>query len=284
MKNRSENAVAKIVARYCEDFPGQVRSLIEFLEDRQEGDRAYDVLRDTRAELHRMAGAAHCLGFRQVGAELSDLERTLQDIASQSDRAMEREIPKIKLRIEGLLNFQSLLLPQKSRLLSKVSNSSEADSLCSDDRSRSAVEDARSRMMSKERFLIAEDDPYIRDMMKTTLMDMGVEDIKVAASGFEVLKVINEFEPTFIISDWEMEPVSGLELLKCIRRGGTNLPSDTPIVFFTAHKDRQSTLLANRNGVNKLVGKPVLPAQLRDAVLGVVEKRFQLKRRATRAA
>ena len=138
---------------------------------------------------------------------------------------------------------------------------------------------ARRRMMGKEKILCAEDDPYTRERIQSTLMDMGAGELHVAASGYEVLKVLNDFEPTVIITDWHMEPVSGLELLRCIRRGGTGLPANTPVIFFTSQKDTESTMTANRNGVNMVIGKPVLPSTLRDNVLKVVEKKYHVKQR-----
>ncbi len=284
MTTQLQDSLEATIMRYCEAFPIQIRSLLRFLLESERNRDLQTAIRDTRAELHRMAGAAHCLGYRQVGLKIGKLEKRLNDLSGKNRDVIERQLAPIIGKLEDLLELQSGLVPENSRLLMHLVADPTETANQTDRLLDLAREEARTRMMSKERILIAEDDPYIRDMMRSTLREMGVESLRVAASGFEVLKIINEYQPTFIISDWEMEPVSGLELLRCIRRGGTDLPNDTPVVFFTTHKDRPSATLAGRNGVNKLIGKPVLPETLRDAVLSVVERRFYLTKHGKHAA
>ena len=274
------NKVEAIVSRYCQEFPEQVSALTNHIEEtsRSDGD-SYALIRDLRSELHRMGGAAHCMGFRQVGEELNDIEHELRALHTRDVPVILRTLPEIASRIHSLHHYLTVMSPQKSKLVQRTTVSEQMTVGTLVSQRDVAQEDSRRRMMSKEKILFAEDDPYVREMIQSTLLDMGAGELHVAASGYEVLKVLNDFEPTVIITDWHMEPVSGLELLRCIRRGGTGLPADTPVIFFTSQKDTESTMTANRNGVNMVIGKPVLPSALRDNVLKVVEKKYHVKRR-----
>ena len=276
--------VETIVAAYCSDFPVQINALVELIEENRSGKDLQSLVRTLKADLHRMGGAAHCLGFRQVGKQINDIEQDLIALGLTDNRSIRKGLAPLSSKISSLRYFDRILKPETSKLLQKVSGHTLEECTEDPDSREIARQESAKRMMSKERLLIAEDDPYVREMMTTTLLEMGAESVMQAASGYEVLNTLDTYQPTFLITDWEMEPVSGLEILRCIRRGTTNLAKDTPVIFFTSHNDRESSILANRNGVNRLVGKPVLPEALRDAVLQVVEKRFHLRSRNLSAA
>ena len=166
MQTRADDAVKNIVSRYCEDFPLQVHSLLSFLLEAEANCDVQTAVRDTRAELHRMAGAAHCLGFRQVGTVIHKLEKQLGQQIDKSPDEIKAQLPTIMSELESLLNFESILLPENSRLLSHirsapVSECSETDHLA--DLAREEAAEAgfthRARFVGRERTMVPFESP-----------------------------------------------------------------------------------------------------------------------------
>ena len=68
--------------------------------------------------------------------------------------------------------------------------------------------------ISKVRFLIAEDNPFMRSILRMLLGAFGVHDLAEAKDGAEAYGKLRDTQPDIILVDWEMEPVSGIELTK----------------------------------------------------------------------
>ena len=64
--------------------------------------------------------------------------------------------------------------------------------------------------ISKVRFLIAEDNPFMRSILRMPLGAFGVHDLAKAKDGAEAYDKLRATQPDIILMDWEMEPVSGI--------------------------------------------------------------------------
>ena len=281
-KMMNENAaMLDVVSRYCDDISVQISDLIsEINAGLSAGDASsFGALERLHNELHRMSGTAYCMGFRALGREFEALDAEvlcgLNDPDGDVGAYLKGALPKLStIAMNG-----SDVRPRNSKLLQR---SRALDELVEAETHLEAYTDqknAQSRMLARERFLFADDDPHLRELIGSSLREMGVEDLLLAESGSEVLEAIETFKPTFIITDWMMQPVSGLSLLKQIRRGKTELDPETPIVFFTSMRSRQDMMEANRFGVNKLIRKPVLPDAIIGVLLGILEKKYQINKR-----
>tara|TARA_X000000950_G_scaffold203679_1_gene245143 strand:+ start:132138 stop:132812 length:675 start_codon:yes stop_codon:yes gene_type:complete len=217
------------------------------------------------------------MGFLQVGRELEKIDREVMSLNGASPDRVRQTLPIIRRKLEAVNREFGWLSPARSKLINRASALEELEAAEKDGELERASENAKMRILGREKVLFADDDPYVRELMEQTLTELGVNDIAVASSGREVLDMLETFEPTVLVTDWNMEPVSGLELLKRIRQGRTSLERDTPVMFFTAVKDRKGIMEANRYGLNQLLSKPLLPSELSEAVLKVVGKRFQTR-------
>ena len=68
------------------------------------------------------------------------------------------------------------------------------------------------------KILVADDSRVARRILKATLNDFGHENIDEAVNGRDALAMLNKRFYALVISDWNMEPMDGLELLQTMRR------------------------------------------------------------------
>ncbi len=119
--------------------------------------------------------------------------------------------------------------------------------------------------------LIVDDQASMRGLLKFSLKQLGFANISEASSGQGALAEmqLNKFD--LIISDWNMENIDGLELLKTIR--SNPLTQKTPFIMSTGNKDRERVKEAIQAGVNNYIVKPFNVETLKkkiEAVIGVL--------------
>ncbi len=85
----------------------------------------------------------------------------------------------------------------------------------------------------------------------------------------DVLK--NNKNVQFIISDWNMPKMTGVELLKAIRANPTH--RDVPFLMVTAEADKENIVEAVKNGANNYIVKPFNAATLKDKIEKVFSNR-----------
>lgn len=131
--------------------------------------------------------------------------------------------------------------------------------------------------MSEEDFshlkvLLAEDNDQSMKLVRMILNDMGVVQIFTVQDGREAVTMLEERgdDINFIISDWNMPRLSGLELLQHVRQ----VRADIPFLMITARANTDSVLIARDEGVSAYIAKPFSPFQLESKVR-TVWKRFQ---------
>ena len=263
-----------VVSDYCQSFRQELAALISLANEASDTpDERRWVTNQLYQETHRMAGAAHCMGFRSIGKDLDAIEKDLESIVGSETHEFDpTSLVPVFRSLEG---HMSLLSPKRSKLL-KMTDEIDFSSAEEGFRSNTTL-DAKTRMISRETVLFADDDPHIRDLMQIALNKLGAGKIVLAESGEDVLAKIETEAPTFIISDWQMAPMNGLELLEAIRSGQTSIARDTPVVFLTSMSKRANAIIARRHGVNALISKPAHPRAIANQMMAIIEKRFQLK-------
>ena len=84
-------------------------------------------------------------------------------------------------------------------------------------------------------------------------------DVTDAADAF---KEIKQHVPDLIITDWEMSPLDGLDLIRMIRKANDSPNNFIPIILLTAHADAKRVMEARDAGVNEVVAKPISASAL----------------------
>jgi len=102
--------------------------------------------------------------------------------------------------------------------------------------------------------LIVDDYKTMIRIIRNLLKQIGFEDVDEAADGSEALAKMRQKKYSLIISDWNMEPMTGYELLKEVR-SDTQL-SKTPFIMVTAESKTENVIAAKKAGVNNYIVKP----------------------------
>ncbi|MGI6369898.1 MAG: response regulator [Ignavibacteria bacterium] len=120
------------------------------------------------------------------------------------------------------------------------------------------------------RFLVVDDSPTMRRIVINALKTFGYLDVVEAGDGREGFeKLLSGEEVDFVITDWNMPNMSGLELTRAIRSHDSF--KHLPIIMVTTRGLKQDIIEALKARVNNYIVKPFTPAVLKeklDLVLG----------------
>jgi two-component system chemotaxis response regulator CheY len=128
------------------------------------------------------------------------------------------------------------------------------------------------RYLEKVRFLIVDDNVFIRNLVRRVLAVLGATDIKEAGDGAEGLRVLGGFAPDIVILDWEMRPMDGLEFAKQMRQGLAGPSAFCPIIMLSAYSEKERVVTARDSGINEFVVKPFTANRLYGRIQQVIEK------------
>jgi two-component system, chemotaxis family, chemotaxis protein CheY len=102
--------------------------------------------------------------------------------------------------------------------------------------------------------LVVDDYNTMIRIIRNLLKQLGFEDIDDASDGSAALSKLKEKKYGLVISDWNMEPMTGYELLKEVRSDpGLN---KTPFIMVTAESKTENVIAAKKAGVNNYIVKP----------------------------
>jgi len=102
--------------------------------------------------------------------------------------------------------------------------------------------------------LVVDDYNTMIRIIRNLLKQIGFEDIDDAADGSAALGKMREKKYGLVISDWNMEPMTGYELLKQVR-ADPSLQS-VPFIMVTAESKTENVIAAKQAGVNNYIVKP----------------------------
>jgi two-component system chemotaxis response regulator CheY len=102
--------------------------------------------------------------------------------------------------------------------------------------------------------LVVDDYNTMIRIIRNLLKQLGFEDVDDAADGSAALAKMKEKKYGLVISDWNMEPMTGYELLKEVRADSSL--SKTPFIMVTAESKTENVIAAKKAGVNNYIVKP----------------------------
>lgn len=117
--------------------------------------------------------------------------------------------------------------------------------------------------------LVVDDYKTMIRIIRNLLKQLGFSDVDDAADGTEALDMLRKKKYGLVISDWNMEPMTGYELLKEVRTD--DQLARTPFIMVTAESKTENVIAAKKAGVNNYIVKPFNAATLKtkiDAVFG----------------
>jgi CheY-like chemotaxis protein len=122
------------------------------------------------------------------------------------------------------------------------------------------------------KILLVDDEHYMRKVVRTMLIGMGVRNIYEAADGPSGLEMIRSVSPDVVILDWEMPGLDGAGFMRMVRSPMTFPQPDVPVIMLTGHGERSRVIEAVTVGVNEFLLKPVSSKALQDRLVAVLAK------------
>ena len=112
--------------------------------------------------------------------------------------------------------------------------------------------------------LVVDDYQTMVKILRNLLKQIGYENVDSAANGAEALTMIGEKQYGLVISDWNMEPMTGFELLKHVRDNSAN--ADVPFIMVTAESKTDNIVAARKAGVSNYLVKPFNQQSLKSKI------------------
>ena len=116
--------------------------------------------------------------------------------------------------------------------------------------------------------LVVDDYKTMVRIVRGLLQELGFTNVDDACDGPTALDLIRGKEYGLILSDWNMKPMTGLELLKQVRAMPATVK--TPFVMVTAEAKTENVIAARQAGVNNYIIKPFTSAVLKQKLTSVL--------------
>lgn len=120
------------------------------------------------------------------------------------------------------------------------------------------------------KFLVVDDFSTMRRIIRNLLKELGFVNVEEAEDGVSALNKLASGRFEFVVTDWNMPNMSGLDLLKNIRKD----PALThlPVLMVTAEAKRENIIAAAQAGANGYIVKPFTASTLEEKLNKIFEK------------
>ena len=112
--------------------------------------------------------------------------------------------------------------------------------------------------------LVVDDYTTMVQIIRNLLRQLGFTEVDEANDGTSALGLMREKDYGLVISDWNMEPMTGYELLRAVR--ADERLSRTPFIMVTAESETDKVAAAKAAGVNNYIVKPFSAATLKSQI------------------
>jgi two-component system chemotaxis response regulator CheY len=122
----------------------------------------------------------------------------------------------------------------------------------------------------KMKFLVVDDFSTMRRIVRNLLKELGYSNVDEAEDGAMALSKLKSEQFDFVISDWNMPVMNGLDMLKSIRADAAL--AKLPVLMVTAEAKKENIIAAAQAGANGYVVKPFTAATLDEKLAKIFEK------------
>jgi two-component system chemotaxis response regulator CheY len=123
--------------------------------------------------------------------------------------------------------------------------------------------------MASIKILIVDDSITIRRIITNALKTVGFTETIEASNGKEALEKLTSSKVDFVITDWNMPEMNGLDLIKEIR--ANPVYSSMPILMITTRGTEHDVVEALQAKVNSYIMKPFTPQELKEKIEGILK-------------
>lgn len=251
-----QEIIAAMAEKLVAGLPEKVALLRQVLSALVEGKLDADLRNEGYMEAHRLTGAMGTLGF-PLGSTIAR-------------------------QIEGMLKSGFSLLPTDAELLRKLINDLEAstNSTLTTSESSSLIEKPAAEILNpdsegfsqgrnnRSKVMIVDDDPMLLEVLRHLLESPEIEVITLQ-NPHDFWQVLELTAPDLLILDLVMPDYSGLDLCKAVRT--SSLWHDLPIVFLSAHGDRETIRQLFVAGADDYLNKPIVEIDLYTRIFSRLE-------------
>ena len=125
--------------------------------------------------------------------------------------------------------------------------------------------------MADLHILVVDDSLTMRRILANSLKKLGYEDVIDAVDGKDALGKLYSEEINFVITDWNMPEMSGLEFVTAVREDAKF--KDIPILMVTTRSLKEDVVVALKAGVDNYVAKPFTPEVLQEKMKAILSKK-----------
>ena len=118
--------------------------------------------------------------------------------------------------------------------------------------------------------LVVDDFSTMRRIVKNLLRDLGFTNIQEADDGSTALPMLQGGDFDFVVTDWNMPGMQGIDLLKAIRADASL--AHIPVLMVTAEAKKEQIVMAAQAGVNGYIVKPFTAATLDEKLQKIFER------------
>ena len=119
--------------------------------------------------------------------------------------------------------------------------------------------------------MIVDDNRHMRALLCSIMHALGISRVKEVSDGETALKVVEEFKPELVITDWHMEPMNGIELVRRLRKSGDEATRYIPIIMLTGHSELARVQEARDSGIHEFLAKPISAKSLFTRIAAIIE-------------
>lgn len=120
------------------------------------------------------------------------------------------------------------------------------------------------------KILVVDDFSTMRRIIKNLLKELGLTNVVEADDGATALPILKQGGIEFLITDWNMPEMTGIELLEHVR-SDPNL-ANIPVLMVTAEAKREQIIATAQAGVNGYVVKPFTAVTLKEKIDKIFER------------
>lgn len=123
------------------------------------------------------------------------------------------------------------------------------------------------------KILVVDDFPTMRRIVRNLLKDLGFLNTHEAENGAAAWLMLQEGNFDFLVTDWNMPEMSGIELLEKVR--ADDQLKSLPVLMVTSEAKREKIVKAAQSGVNGYVVKPFTASVLKNKIERIFEHAHQ---------
>lgn len=120
------------------------------------------------------------------------------------------------------------------------------------------------------KILVVDDFSTMRRIIKNLLKDLGFSNIQEADDGNTALPMLQQGDFDFVVTDWNMPGMQGIDLLRAIR--SSDKLKHLPVLMVTAEAKKEQIVAAAQAGVNGYVVKPFTAGTLKEKLDKIFER------------